>query len=635
MIRTLLTLLLAMMATVLVGSPSHADEAEFAARDVPIMIMVDLSGSMNDDDGTGTIKLDGAKAALTEVAREIPTGTEMGLWTYPGSGTNHDGRCSLGEANYSLGTLEAPQLAAEVNSLRAGGPTPTGPALQATIDHMKAAGRNSGLVVLVSDGLSNCGKPPCGVAKRARAEGFDIRAAVVGFQVSQDGREELECVAKATIGFYADVTDSKQLISTVNELVGPRLMVTVKGLDGTLAGGSKHQVTVQIENQSPALTAENVTAFLSFGDAGREIAVVKSGASNAIVFPPVLPPRVMLGNLPPDKSRTNTWRVSVPNVAGNSFAQPWLTTQHENGVPEVRKGLWLIASEPLTLEDPGPILRNATKVAILGDSYSSGEGTFNYTSETDLPRNRCHRSLFTYGLSLFAYSGNPTEEDGRSIVACSGAVTQDYFQPNPGGTKAKHLPPQHEQLAELLRESDRAPDVVLLTFGGNDIGFAHIITKCVADLGADCTQNHGSRSKRGTGCVFGDSDPDPATDHQLSESGRFSSADLCTREASLERRGPSRGHEHHRTTDQALRCSGVADQLARVARGTWRRMGTPHRPALIHRSWPITCPARTSTPTNGISESCWAANSTIRSRSQLLERPNAVFPSTTRVMLRR
>ena len=447
---------------------------------VPIMIVMDLSGSMSEDDGTGTVKLDGAKAALTDVARDIPMGTEVGLWTYPGSsGVTSEG-CPVGEPNFALGTLDPTRISAEVAALTADGNTPTGPALQAAVDHMKAAGRTSGLMILVSDGLSNCGRPPCEVAQEVVDEGFDVTAAVAGFQVSGEGRSELECVANVTGGVYRDAKDSEDLADAIREFVGPRLQVEVTGQDGVVVAGTRQTITATIRNVSPALSATNVSLSLAFADAGP-----------GSVFPAVLPPRLRLGNIPANASVTRSWQVSVPTVGPSAVASPWVTVQAGNTAPVLVKGAWRISDEALTLADAGPILKDTRRVAILGDSYSSGEGTFDYLPGTDTQRNGCHRSIKTYGLVLFAEDGKLTVEDGDAVRACSGAVTQDFFQEKPANRNPvapkDRVEAQSEQLGTLLGDSDRAPDVLLMTFGGNDVGFADVIVRCA--LPGDCTDD--------------------------------------------------------------------------------------------------------------------------------------------------
>lgn len=65
------------------------------------------------------------------------------------------------------------------------------------------------------------------------------------------------------------------------------------------------------------------------------------------------------------------------------------------------------------------------------------------------------------------------DPDQVKIIACSGAVTGDVYFDQQKDRKSISTA-QRDQ----LRDVD-GPGAVLLTFGGNDIGFADIITKCI------------------------------------------------------------------------------------------------------------------------------------------------------------
>jgi lysophospholipase L1-like esterase len=124
------------------------------------------------------------------------------------------------------------------------------------------------------------------------------------------------------------------------------------------------------------------------------------------------------------------------------------------------------------IEDAGPILdRNA--FAILGDSYSAGEGADLYLPGTDTKDNPCHRSRYTYLAREFDVP------DSR-IVACSGAVAADVLGPQPGRTVSS-------QVAQLERIRRReGVDAVVLTLGGNDAGFADVGTSCLIPGRGSC-----------------------------------------------------------------------------------------------------------------------------------------------------
>ena len=110
----------------------------------------------------------------------------------------------------------------------------------------------------------------------------------------------------------------------------------------------------------------------------------------------------------------------------------------------------------------------------MGDSYSSGEGSFNY----NLPGGNCHRSTDSYP----HYLVDDVPLDPPYFAACSGAMTDDLFSPNPVNTDEK------AQTANL----DAGVETVTLTIGGNDIGFQPVLEACadyIGHTGFDCANN--------------------------------------------------------------------------------------------------------------------------------------------------
>lgn len=73
-------------------------------------------------------------------------------------------------------------------------------------------------------------------------------------------------------------------------------------------------------------------------------------------------------------------------------------------------------------------------------------------------------------------------------IACSGATTTNVLRASVGGESFKGEAPQNDQLA-LIARAQRVSAVVL-SIGGNDLGFADIVTNCVAaylTAGAPCS----------------------------------------------------------------------------------------------------------------------------------------------------
>lgn len=113
----------------------------------------------------------------------------------------------------------------------------------------------------------------------------------------------------------------------------------------------------------------------------------------------------------------------------------------------------------------------------LGDSYSSGEGLGPYVDGTDqiglvgTYTNLCHRSLDAYGPLLSKDANRPLP----IFAACSGAITNDYFQPNSEGNYSQTGSPVPAQ-RDALSSSTKS---VTITMGGNDAGFANVLATCV------------------------------------------------------------------------------------------------------------------------------------------------------------
>jgi hypothetical protein len=128
-------------------------------------------------------------------------------------------------------------------------------------------------------------------------------------------------------------------------------------------------------------------------------------------------------------------------------------------------------------------LPTALKVAVLGDSYISGEGTFSYEPGTDVhgsngTKNLCHRSYASWayqlGARLAVYRLNGPHPRLKSF-ACSGATTWNIEHGQYTETTS-----QIERLAEFDADGGRSVDIVFAGAGGNDAGFTDIIMACLA-----------------------------------------------------------------------------------------------------------------------------------------------------------
>lgn len=436
----------------------------------PVMIVLDVSGSMNDRDGTGTVRLDGARTAVAEMVRELRPGTPFAIRSYPDPALPD---CNGGRDVVPLSPLDPTRTTAVLDTLAASGNTPTGPALIAAMDTLRAAGYAEGQLVLVSDGQSNCGEPPCDVAQSVRAEGFDVTVNTIGFQTSAAGRDELTCIAGATDGRHVDAEDSQALAEELRALSGAQLVVSIDHPHVTPSGlPTTVDVTVRNTGLVPADAAE---LSLSFDDP-------LAGA----ILPTVFPPRFALGNVPPGEQVARTWTL-VPGVAGQTGSAAGRVVVSAAGAQPVSERFVVDIAADADIADAGTFLAGARgRVAFLGDGFSAGAGATGYlaasegSTRSDDADDLCRRSHDTYGVSLFG-------ADRVDILACADAVTANLYQPQAG------RPGVPAQLA-ALEALPTAPDLALLTLGWSDVGLGGMLERCILSDACheDVGQLHGT-----------------------------------------------------------------------------------------------------------------------------------------------
>ena len=161
-------------------------------------MILDGSDSMNEDAGDGGTRLDAAKAALGELIDAVPEGAKVGLRVYGNelSGVSRAQGCRDTNLVTPVGPLDRDGFKAEVDALEGKGRTPIGRSLLKAPDDLGAGGDRT--VILISDGGDNCAPPaPCNAARQIAQRGVKLSISVVGLQVNDRVRRQLECIADA------------------------------------------------------------------------------------------------------------------------------------------------------------------------------------------------------------------------------------------------------------------------------------------------------------------------------------------------------------------------------------------------------------------------------------------------------
>ena len=146
---------------------------------------------------------------------------------------------------------------------------------------------------------------------------------------------------------------------------------------------------------------------------------------------------------------------------------------------------------------PTGVAQPSTRYVALGDSYSSGEGTYNYYSSTDTKADFCHRSPDAYPVLLASGAAGVNVSSNLTFVACSGAPVSALYSrfgssdPNSAGEDPQldaickpnpYVPPvAGEAAAATTPCTDNSVSLVTLTLGGDDLGFKNVLTACVTN----------------------------------------------------------------------------------------------------------------------------------------------------------
>ncbi|MGW0657459.1 VWA domain-containing protein [Streptodolium elevatio] len=185
-------------------------------------LVLDLSGSMKENDAGGQTRLAAAKQAVGRIIDTAPADAALGLRVYGATyaGENKPEGCADTQQLFPVKTMDAAARTAakqRVAGMNAVGFTPIGVSLREAAKDVGTDGKRR--IVLVSDGEDTCAPPPpCDVARELKAQGIDLAVDVVGFKTSGAARDQLKCIAQVSGGEYADAADADALTANLSTL---------------------------------------------------------------------------------------------------------------------------------------------------------------------------------------------------------------------------------------------------------------------------------------------------------------------------------------------------------------------------------------------------------------------------------
>ncbi len=172
-----------------------------------VLFILDGSGSMwGRLDNVEKIVI--AKETMSELVQGLPVEQfNIGLMVY---GHRRKGDCDDIEMLTPLGQGNPASIVKQIQSINPKGKTPITGSITLAAEHLKTLEEES-TIVLVSDGEETCEGDPCAYVKMLKESGIKFVMHVVGFDVNEEQKAQLACIAEAGGGQYFSAQSAVQM----------------------------------------------------------------------------------------------------------------------------------------------------------------------------------------------------------------------------------------------------------------------------------------------------------------------------------------------------------------------------------------------------------------------------------------
>lgn len=202
-----------------------------------IMLVLDGSSSMwarLDDDVS---KIEVARGTIAELVGEWEAKTAFGITTY---GHREEANCQDIETVLPVAEVDAEKVIDVVENIVPRGKTPLAAALRQAADALDYEDKPA-KILLVSDGIENCGQDPCQAAAELAAKAEELSIDVIGFDMNNHQMGALECIStnanghlvRADISSFTETMD--HTMSTIIKDEAPTASLSLLVKDGDKA----------------------------------------------------------------------------------------------------------------------------------------------------------------------------------------------------------------------------------------------------------------------------------------------------------------------------------------------------------------------------------------------------------------
>lgn len=205
---------------------------------VNVELILDSSGSMDQDIGGGETRMEAAKRVLKDVIAAIPDreGINVGFRIYGHKGNNTEAgkaeSCQASELTVPIAGVDKAKLNAQVDAAKPTGWTPLATSLErAAQDFKKPAANEVNAIVMVTDGLETCSPParPCDVARAIHNGDVKATVHVVGFGLTEEEQGTIACIAENGGGLNLSAANANELSAALFTILEELNVVVTTG----------------------------------------------------------------------------------------------------------------------------------------------------------------------------------------------------------------------------------------------------------------------------------------------------------------------------------------------------------------------------------------------------------------------
>ena len=233
-----------------------------------IMLVLDGSSSMWTRIDGEISKIEVARESIAELVGGWEDKMAFGITTY---GHREEGNCEDIETVLPVAEVNADEVIDAVNNILPRGKTPLAAALRQAAEALDYQNRPA-KILLVSDGIENCGQDPCQAVEELAADAKDLEIDVIGFDMNNHEMGQLECIAVKADGHmveadrsaFTDTMDQSMTAAMEGEKANASLSLATMLVHKPITDDVRYVVYRNEETGELPKVAESMSASVTF-----------------------------------------------------------------------------------------------------------------------------------------------------------------------------------------------------------------------------------------------------------------------------------------------------------------------------------------------------------------------------------